>query len=578
LERRLVAILAIDVVGYSLLMRKDEEGTLANLLACRQLIDKQITEHGGRIFATAGDSVLAEFSRPVEAVRCGIDIQQKMVDRNAARPQESQMELRIGVNLGDVMAEDGNLFGDGVNVAARLESLSEPTGMCVSDSVYEQVRDRLGIEFKDVGDQVVKNLNRPVRAWTWSALESAPADRVNFDSELVPEVPSIAVLPFENMSGDKEQEYLADGIAEEIITTLSKVPGLIVVARHSTFSYKGQAIDIKKIGSELGVRYVLEGSVRKSGNRVRITAQLVDADNGHHLWAERYDRNIDDIFELQDEMALKVATALQGEIIGGEMARVRGAGTKNVKAWVQHVRGIATMRAITREALLDSRRLVENAAKLDPTYSAPLSTLGWIYSIDARHGFSDSRSASITRAREYANRSIALDPDNSEAYAVLGFADNLDGHLDAAIEKLNTSLQMNPNHAEVTIRLALTLVFNGQPDDAVRVAEKALRLCPKYPPWYAGVYGFALRASGRYDEAIPAFEEYGRLANGFGHVDLTIVYVMTGDMDAARREADKVLLHRPDFTVSAWAETQLYANDDGSQQDRDALLSAGLPA
>ncbi len=578
MERRLVAILAIDVVGYSALMRRDEEGTLANLLACRELTDKHIAAHTGRIFATAGDSVLAEFSRPVEAVRCGIDIQQELATRNGDRHEDNRMDLRIGVNLGDVMEQDGNLFGDGVNVAARLESLSEPAGMCVSDSVYEQVRDRLSVQFRDSGDQVVKNIDRPVRAWKWSALEPTTKTKTKVEPSPQSEFPSIAVLPFENMSGDPEQEFLADGIAEEIITTLSKVPGLLVVARISTFSYKGQSIDVKQIGSEQNVRYVLEGSVRRSGNRVRVTAQLVDAVSGHHRWAERYDRNIDDIFELQDEMALRVATALLGEMIGGEMARTRGAGTTDVEAWVQHIRGVAAMRSITRDVLLDSRRLVEFAAQLDPTYAAPLSTLGLIHAMDARHGFSDSRSGSITKARDYANRSIALDPDNSEAYGVLGFADNLDGNLKAAIEKHEISLRMNPNHAEVTIRHALTLVFNGQPDDAVRAAEKAMRLCPIHPPWYAGVYGFALRASGRYDDSIKEFEEYGRLVKGFGHVDLTIVYVMKGDMEAARQQAGKVMLHRPDFKVSNWAATQLYADDLGSQMDRDALLKAGLPA
>ena len=318
MKRRLATILAIDVVGYSRLMRIDEEGTLADLIEVRQMIDKLAAEHCGRTFGAAGDSVLAEFTSPVEAVRCSINIQQGITETNTNRLENAQMQLRIGVNIGDVMDEKGTLYGDGINVAARLESLCEPGGMCISGSVYDYVRDRVDINFRDVGEQVVKNIDRPVRALKWPPSDSKP------ELKPLPASPSIAVLPFENMSGDPEQEFLADGIAEEISTTLSKVPNMLVVARNSTFTYKGSSVDVKQVGAEQGVRYVLEGSVRKSGNRVRITAQLVDANSGHHVWADRYDRNIDDIFELQDEMALKVVTELQGEILEGEMARLRG--------------------------------------------------------------------------------------------------------------------------------------------------------------------------------------------------------------------------------------------------------------
>lgn len=577
MERRLTTIIAIDVVGYSRLMRKDEEGTLANLIDLRQLIDKFTAEHSGRTFGAAGDSVLAEFSSPVEAVRCSINIQHKITETNTNRPEDEQMQLRIGVNLGDVMDEKGNLYGDGINVAARLESLSEPGGMCISGAVYDYVRDRVDITFRDFGEQVVKNIDRPVYVWKWLPSASEPTKEPELESLPPPENPSVAVLPFENMSGDPEQEFLADGIVEEIITTLSKVPNVLVVARNSTFTYKGRSVDVKQVGAEQGVRYVLEGSVRKSGNRVRITAQLIDATSGHHVWADRYDRNIGDIFDLQDEMALKVATEIQGEILEGEMARLRGSGTNNVEAWVQQIRAVDAMRLITKESYFAAQRYSEQATRLDPDYSAAFSTLGLIHAMNARHGFCESRSNSINEARGCAETALALDPQNSEAYGVLGFVDNLDRRLGAAIDMFKTSLQMNPNHAEVTIRLALALVFNGQPKEAIKAAEKGLRLCPKHPAWYRGTYGFALRSAGRYDDAIEAFKEYSRRAKGFGHIDLAIIYVMKGNLDSACQEAKEVLRYRPDFTISEWVKSQMYEQKERVQQDVEALRQAGLP-
>ena len=577
MERRLTTILAIDVVGYSRLMRKDEEGTLVKLIDLRQLIDKFTAKHSGRTFGAAGDSVLAEFPSPVEAVRCSINIQHETTKTNTDVLEDAQMKLRIGVNLGDVIDENGNLYGDGINVAARLESLSEPGGMCISGAVYDYVRDRVDIMFRDVGEQIVKNIDRPVHAWKWSPSALEPVKEPKLVSLPLPENPSVAVLPFENMSGDPEQEFLADGIAEEIITTLSKVPNVLVVARNSTFTYKGRSVDVKQVGAEQGVRYVLEGSVRKSGNRVRITAQLIDATSGHHVWADRYDRNIGDIFELQDEMALKVATELQGKIQEGEMARLRGSGTNNVEAWVQHIRAVDAMHLVTKESFITAQRYSEQATRLDPDYSAAFSTLGLIHAMKARHGFCESRSHSISEARGCADTALALDPQNSEAYSVLGFADNLDRRLGEAIDKFKTSLQMNPNHAEVTIRLALALVFNGQPQEAIKTAEKGLRLCPKHPAWYRGTYGFALRSAGRYDDAIEALKEYSRRVKGFGHIDLAIIQVMKGDLDAGRQEAKEVLRFRPDFTISEWVKSQMYEQEERAQQDVEALRQAGLP-
>lgn len=336
-------------------------------------------------------------------------------------------------------------------------------------------------------------------------------------------------------------------------------------------------MDVKRVGAEQGVRYVLEGSVRKFGNKVRITAQLIDATSGLHLWADRYDRAFEGIFELQDEIALKVATELQAELTEGEMARYRGSGTTNLEAWAEQMRALAKTRVVTKESYREARRFAESAAQLDPTYSAPLCTLAHINTVEGRHGFSESRSISISDARKCARKALDLDPNNPEAHAVLGFADTLEGHHDQAIANFSTALAINPNHADVSARLVVTLAFNEQFEEGITVAQNAMRLNPRYPGWYAGVYGFALRLAGRYDEAIAAFQEYGRLAEGFGLVDLVIVYTVQGDFDAARIAVDEVLQYQPNFTVSSWAKTQLYANKTRLQADVDALTQSGLP-
>lgn len=576
MERRLVTLLALDIVGYSRLMREDEEGTFATLLARRRIIDKSIAKRAGRIFNTAGDSVLAEFSSPVEAVRCAADIQNANALQNSGPEQDRKMQLRIGINLGDVIDEGGNLFGDGVNVAARLESIAHPDGICISQSVYEQVRDLLDIPFEDIGPQEVKNIDRPVRAYSYSP--SGRAKPAQTETVLRSEKnAAIAVLPFENMSGDSAQDYLADGVTEEIITTLSQIPELMVVSRQSTLTYKNQKVDARQIGREQGATHMLEGSLRAAGNRVRVSAQLVDTKSGHHLWAERYDRELDDIFELQDEIAIQIASALQGEILDGEMARLRGSGTKDLKAWEYHIKAIGLMRRVSKVPYEQALSLIRKAIDCDPTYSAALSSRALIHAMEARHGFQDDRAASIALARKFALQALDCDPDNSEAYGILGFADALDHKLDAAIDKFKTSLRMNPNHAEVAARLALALTFNGQTEEAVQVAETGLKLCPSYPPWYAGLYGFTLRANGRLTDSIPYFQEYGSRSPGFGHVDLVIVYVTLGDMDSAHAEVAKVLKHRPKFTISAWAKTQLYSDPKRGKPDIEALRKAGLP-
>ena len=383
-ERRLAAILATDVVGYSRMMGGDEEGTLAALKSLRKsLIDPKIAEYRGRVVKTTGDGALVEFASTFDAVRCAIDIQRVMPERNADIPPGRKIEFRIGINVGDIIVDGDDIFGDGVNVAARLESISEPGGICISDVVHQQVSGRVEALFDDLGDQNLKNIARPVRAYRIALKEAQaapPAASTAAAAFATPDMPSIAVLPFQNMSGDAEQDHFCDGLVEDIITTLSKLAGLRVIARNSSFVYKGRSIDVREAAKQLGVRYVLEGSVRKSGHRIRITAQLIDAKDGTHLWAERYDRAIDDIFAIQDEITLVLATEMQVKLTEGEQARLRYTTTHNVEAWTFWVRGVASFRqAVTKENNASALLCWEKALALDPTSAALNAMLGFIH-------------------------------------------------------------------------------------------------------------------------------------------------------------------------------------------------------
>jgi adenylate cyclase len=370
--RRLAAILAADMAGYSRLIGADEGGTLERLRALRrELLDPKIAEHRGRLVKTTGDGLLVEFGSAVDALRCAVEVQREMTGRNAGVPPDNRVELRVGINMGDIVVEDGDIFGDGVNVAARLEALAEPGGICVSARVQEDAAGRLDLAFHDMGEQTLKNIARPVRAYrVGSDKASTPAARAPLP---LPEKPSIAVLPFANMSGDPEQEYFADGMVEEIITALSRIRWLFVIARNSSFSYKGQSPDVRQVGRELGVRYVLEGSVRKAGNRVRITGQLIDAIAGTHLWADRFEGSLEDVFELQDKVAISVAGVIEPALQAAETARSAARPTNDLTAYDLYLRALAAYYPITKEGLVEALGLLERAIAIDPRYGPALS-------------------------------------------------------------------------------------------------------------------------------------------------------------------------------------------------------------
>jgi adenylate cyclase len=481
-ERRLAAILAADVAGYSRLMGQDEEGTLTHLKVVRgELVDPCISEHRGRIVKTTGDGLLVEFASVVDAVRCAVEVQREMIARNAAAPAQRRIEFRIGINVGDIIIEDGDIFGDGVNIAARLEALAEPGGICLSAAAHEQVRDRLDIAFNDLGEQQVKNIARPVRVFRIAT--RAPSRVVTAPVSLtLPDKPSMAVLPFTNMSGDPEQEFFADGIAEDVITALSRYPSLFVIARNSSFTYKGRAVDVKQIGRELGVRYVLEGSLRKAGNRIRVTAQLVDAETGKHVWAERFDRDLADIFAVQDEITEAVTIAIAPAIAEAELQRALRRVPGSLDAWAAYQRGLWHLGKFTHEDNALAEKFFRDAIDLDPTFAGGYRGLGYAEFQAAMSGFQKrSLAEAQSSAEALARRAVGLDGADAEARTFLGEMLLYRGDHEGALAEAERALAMSPNLAAAHGWRGSTLTFSGRLDQGLASLRTSIRLDPRDP-------------------------------------------------------------------------------------------------
>jgi adenylate cyclase len=478
--RRLTAILAADVAGYSRLMGADEEGTHERLKAHRRaLVDPKIAEHHGRIVKTTGDGMLVEFPSVVDAVRCAVEVQRGMVERNAAIQADERIEFRVGVNLGDVIAEEDDIFGDGVNIAARLEALAEPGGICVSRVVRDQVRDKLDYTFEDMGEQQVKNIARPVRVYRVRDIGAANTPLAPTPPVLpLPDKPSIAVLPFQNMSADPEQDYFAEGMVEEIITALSRIRWLFVIARNSSFTYKGQGVDVKRIGRELGVRYVLEGSVRKGGGRVRITAQLIDATNGAHLWAERFDGSLEDVFELQDKVASSVAGVIEPTLQLAETARVIGRPTNDLMAYDLYLRAYAMVWSSARQ-IPEALRLLEQAITRDPRYGPALAWAAFCCVRLVEAGSEDPKADSLKGA-DFARRALEVAGDDpgilaNAAQALAYFGEDIGAMMDL----VDRALTLNPSFARGWHVSGCLRIYAGQPDVAIEHIEVSLRLSPR---------------------------------------------------------------------------------------------------
>jgi TolB-like protein/class 3 adenylate cyclase len=504
--RRLAAILAIDVVGYSRLMGVDEEGTHARLKGIwAELIDPKLAEHCGRIVKTTGDGMLAEFASVLEAVRYAVEVQRAMAEGNSELPDEDRIEFRIGINLSDIIVEENDIYGNGVNIAARLETIAEPGGICISREVRDQVRGRLDIALEDMGEQQVKNIARPLRAYRivlggTRRTQTEPAD----PTLVLPDKPSIAVLPFQNMSGDPEQEYFVDGMVEEIITALSRIRWLFVIARNSSFTYKGQAIDVKRVGRELGVRYVLEGSVRKAGNRVRITAQLIDALNGTHLWADHFDGLIEDIFEIQDNVALSVAGVIEPTLQAAETARSATRPTNDLTAYDLYLRAYAMFLSSARQ-IPEALRLTEQAIARDPRYGPALA---WA-AICCLRLLADHRSenpeADRRKGADFARRALEVagaDPSvlANAALALAYFGEDVS----TMMAFVDHALALNPSSARGWLISSWLRLYAGQTDTAIKNVEESLRLSPRaHVGTPHNIIGTALFLSRRFDEAVP---------------------------------------------------------------------------
>jgi adenylate cyclase len=477
-QRRLAAILAADVVGYSRLMREDEAGTLAALKALRrEVFEPKVAEYGGRIVKTTGDGVLVEFPSAVDAVQHAVDVQQAMAHRNRAVPAGRRLELRMGITLGDVIVDGDDLYGDGVNVAARLEGLAEPGGICVSAMVHEGVRHKLKLAFNDLGEKSVKNIADPLRVYAIApeaggAAAPAPSDAVF-------RRPAVAVLPFDNLSGDPDQEHFADGLTEDIITALSLWRSFPVIARNSTFAYKGAARDIRRIGEELGVRYVVEGSVRRAGDRLRVTAQLINADTGHHVWAERYDRDIADIFVLQDEISTHVAATVAPEVDKAEQLRFRSKNPSSLGAWELYQRGVSRFNEAKPEACADARELFLAALDREPDYARAWAYLALTHHMDLYLEFSEDRTVSLARLSENANKAVTLDDSDSVARVAASLTAlwNMDHEL--ALLHAREAVRLNPVGSSENISLGAALDFAGKPTEGIVFLERALWISPR---------------------------------------------------------------------------------------------------
>jgi TolB-like protein len=500
--RRLAAILAADVAGYSRLMGADEEGTLERLKALRrELLDPKVAEHRGRIVKTTGDGLLVEFAGVVDAVRCAVQVQQAMPERNTGVGADNRIELRIGINLGDVIVEGDDLYGDGVNIAARIEALADAGGVFVSNTVHEHVRDRLPFAFEDLGEQQVKNIARPVRVYRIRIAEQTTAQA----PLPLPDKPSLAVLPFANMSGDPEQEYFVDGVVEEIITAISRLHWLFVIARNSSFAYKGKSPDLRQVGRELGVRYVLEGSVRKSGNRVRITGQLIDTTSGAHIWADRFDGALRDIFELQDEVASHVVGAIEPKLRQSEIERTARKPTESLDAYDLYLRALAQYYKYTDEGMREAVALLQRALAIDPSYAPAAAMIGWCRGWQRLQGWGPLSDAEIAEAARLARQAIEAGRDDPDAlWMAANTVSFFAGDHATAAGAIDRALTLNPSSAHAWLASGVLSYRQNRPERAVEAFERGMRLSPLDPLRYLFTAGLAAVhvMAGRYEEAI----------------------------------------------------------------------------
>jgi adenylate cyclase len=608
-KRKLTAILSADVKGYSRLMGEDDQATVRTITAYREVITEVVQKHRGRVVDSPGDNILAEFASVIDAVTSAAEIQDELRIRNAELPEDRKMEFRIGVNLGDVIHEEERIYGDGVNVAARVESLADPGGICVSGTVFDQIESKLPLGYEYLGEQSVKNISKPVRIYK-ALMDPEVVGKVIGEKRVEPRrglkvalavvtalllivggmliwrtaFPPVQVASVEKMAfplPDKpsiKQEYFSDGLTDQIIATLSRVPELFVIARNSTFTYKGKPVKVQQVSEELGVRYVLEGSVRKSGDKIRITAQLIDALNGHHLWARQYDRNLEDIFAVQDEITIRIITAMQVKLTEGEQARAFAKGTNNLEAYLKSLEANELVSRINPDSNALGKQLAEEAIALDPEYSWAYYVLGRSHMIDVWVRTSKSPKESLGKAMGLWKKAIALDATNADAHGNLAFLYSMRGQHDKALAQAEKTVALNPNSAWAQFMVGKALFFAGRIEESIPEYKKAMRLDPIPKNNLFWSLGLSYAYMGQYNEAITWCEKAVRQEPDdlLARIMMTVVYSLSGRDEEAQAEAAEVLRIQPKFSVKGFEKRLTYKRKEDSEKFLGALRKAGL--
>jgi len=577
-KRKLAAILSADVKGYSILMADDEVATLQTLKDYRKNMTMFIEQHGGRVVDAVGDNLLAEFGSAVDAVQCAVEVQKDLKVKNQELPEDKRMEFRIGINIGDVIQDGGRLFGDGVNVAARIESLAEAGGICVSRSTYAQIKNKLKLSYDYLGEHEVKNIKEPVRVYKVLLEPDLPAPLSDEPLEL-PDKPSIAVLPFVNMSGDPSQEYFSDGLTEQIINGLCKVLNLFVIARNSSFAYKGKSVNIQQVAKELGVRYILEGSVQKAADRVRITAQLIDASTGYHLWSENFDRDLTDIFALQDEITLKLINTMQIKLTSGEQARLWEGANTNIQAYDKFMRGLERFWRFNEKDTKQARLFFGEAINIDKDYALAYILLGFAHMLDIALGWSKSPIESFEHAEKNVEKALALNDSIDVAHSLLGWIYLFKRQHDEAIKAGERAIELNPNGAEAHVQLAFILIYSDKIELAIKLLKRALRLNPIPPSYYYDCLGIAYRVNGQYEKAIEICKKALSVSpdNVSAYITLAASYSPINRTEDASKAVEEILRIQPVFSLEYLANTQPYINQEKLDKFINALRRAGLP-
>jgi len=623
-KRKLAAILSADVEGYSRLMDDDEEATVRTLTSYRTAIADLVQQFRGRVVDTPGDNILTEFTSVVDAVNCAVEIQRDLAERNTELPDNRKMQFRIGVNLGDVIEEEGRIYGDGINIAARVESLSEAGGICISGRAYDQVENKLGLEYENIGEHQVKNIARLIRVYRVLSYPGAAPHGVikakksmkkkwllavastifilliivvglywkyfylpapieiasgNIMSFTLSKGPSIAVLPFDNMSKDPDQEYFCDGITENIIAVLSHIPQLLVIARNSTFAYKGKSINIQQIGHELGAQYVIEGSIQKSDDRVRITVQLIDTKSGHHMWSERYDRELKDIFKLQDEIAIEIAKAMQIHITEGEISKARFAEIPDLQTYIKVLKALKYWNHNTKASNILARKETEELLALNLEVSQIYVLLGVVYVQGFAVETCESDLICLGKATEAARKALSLDSNNSDAHALASWVFFMRKEHEKAIAEAKNAIMLNHNNADAYFTLGWALILSDRSVEAIGVLKRAIRLNPISPVWYLNNLGWAYRVSKQYEKAIETYKKSLRRQSDFwlAYVGLALSYHFLGREEEARAAVKEVLNLNPDYSITLVKKQNRYKNQAEIELVVEALRKVGLP-